>query len=323
MSEIPSVFISYPHDEASGQALAREIYQRLADEGIPAFIDEHHIRFGNRWIRKLSEGVEHCKVMLSVVAPASHDRPWVEKEYIMANRVEALIIPVFASEGKLPMQICDLQAANLYGEDKEAHWKLVLQEIREELTDTSQQATRQAELDYLNHLLENNEYRALGFANSVYAPLGGKLRKERKGIAVAAMSPMLLHRKRTQYDEPQEASGECTEHDDIIAAFKQHKRLVVLGEPGAGKTFSLWRIAAEQAQLAIDDATQPLPVVVPLNRWDDPSLSLHDFLLQQLGKLAESFTTLYESKLCFLSSMRSMKYRLISEEKNYRKSGLG
>lgn len=296
MSEIPSVFISYPRDQASGQALARDLYQRLKDQGITAFIDEHHIQLGNRWIRTLSEGVEHCKIMLSVVAPASHDRPWVEKEYIMANRVKALIIPVFASEGELPMQICDLQSAKLYGDDKEAHWQSVLQRIREVLPDPSQAATRQAEINYLNLLLQDNEERALGFASKVYAPLSGKLRKERKRIAVAAMSPMLLHRKRTQYDEPQEAGGECTEHDNIITAFKQHKRLVILGEPGAGKTFSLWRIAAEQAQLALEDSTQPLPVVVPLNRWDDPILSLHDFVLQQLGELGECFTTLYESK---------------------------
>ena len=296
MAEIPSVFISYPHDEASGQALAREVYQRLKDEGIPAFLDEHSIRLGDRWIRTLSEGVEHCKIMLAVVSPASHDRPWVEKEYIAASEVNALIIPVIATEGNLPMQINDLQAAKLYGDNKAAQWTLLLTRIREELPDTSQETTRQAEKNYLNHLLQDNEERALGFASKVYAPLGGKLRKERKRIAVAAMSPMLLHRKRTQYDEPQDPSGECTEHDDIITAFKQHKRLVILGEPGAGKTFSLWRIAAEQAQLALDDSTQPLPVVIPLNRWDDPSLSLHDFVLQQLGKLAECFTTLYESK---------------------------
>ena len=88
MSVIPSVFISYPRDNDSGQALARELYQRLNDEGIPAFLDEHNIRLGDRWIRTLSEGVEFCKVMLSVVAPASHDRPWVEKEYIAATSVD-------------------------------------------------------------------------------------------------------------------------------------------------------------------------------------------------------------------------------------------
>lgn len=121
-------------------------------------------------------------------------------------------------------------------------------------------------------------------------------RKERKRIAVAAMSPRLRHLKQTRYDEPQDPQGECTEHDDIIAAFRQHKRLVILGEPGAGKTFSLWRIAAEQAQLALDDGSQPIPVVIPLNRWDDPTLSLHDFVLLQMDDLAESFDSLYQEK---------------------------
>ena len=47
------------------------------DEGIPPFLDEHDTRLGDRWIRTLSEGVEYCKVMLSVVAPASYDRQWL------------------------------------------------------------------------------------------------------------------------------------------------------------------------------------------------------------------------------------------------------
>lgn len=298
MSEIPPVFISYPRDGASGQALARELYQRLKDEGIPAFIDEHSIRLGRRWIHSLSDGVEYCKVMLSVVAPASHDRPWVAKEFIKASAVGALIIPVFASggEGSAPFQMCDLQGVDLFGEHKEKNWQRLLSEIREALPDTSPEKQRQAETDYLNKLLQDNDDRALAFASKVYAPLAGEYRKERKRIAVAAMSPRLRHLKQTRYDEPQDPQGECTEHDDIIVAFRQHKRLVILGEPGAGKTFSLWRIAAEQAQLALKDGGQPIPVVIPLNRWDDPELSLHDFVLLQMDQLAESFDSLYQAK---------------------------
>ncbi|PWQ99584.1 SUMF1/EgtB/PvdO family nonheme iron enzyme [Leucothrix arctica] len=296
MSEIPPVFISYARDAASGQALARELYQRLKDENIPAFLDEHRIRLGQRWIRRLSDGVEHCKIMISVVSPASHDRPWVEKEYIMASRVEALIIPVLASEGDLPFQICDLQGLALFGEAKESNWLSLLDEIRSTLPDTSPEKQRQAETDYLNKLLQDNDDRALAFASKVYAPLAGEYRKERKRVAVAAMSPRLRHLKQTRYDEPLDPQGECTEHDDIIAAFRQHKRLVILGEPGAGKTFSLWRIAAEQAQLALSDGEQAIPVVIPLNRWDDPALLLHDFVLSQLDGLAESFDTLYQAK---------------------------
>ncbi|PWQ96053.1 SUMF1/EgtB/PvdO family nonheme iron enzyme [Leucothrix pacifica] len=298
MSEIPPVFISYARDGACGQALARELYLRLNDEQIAAFIDEHAIRLGSRWIRRLSDGAEHCKVMLSVVSPASHDRPWVEREFIMAERVGALVIPVLASDGDLPFQMCDLQGINFYGEHKASNWPLLLSEIKSALgiSEDIQQQKRQTELTYLHHLLQNNDERAVAFAGEVYAPLAVKHRKERKRIAAAAMSPRLRHRKQNRYDEPQELQGECTEHHDIIEAFKQHKRLVILGEPGAGKTFSLWRIAAEQATLALKDDTQPMPVVVPLNRWDDPEQTLQDFVLVQMEDLSGEFTSLHQAK---------------------------
>jgi len=298
MSEIPPVFISYPRDESCGQALARELYQRLESEDIRTFLDDHGIRLGDSWVKSLSEGVEYCKVMLSVVSPASHDRPWMEREFIAATqaKIKPLIIPVIATEGTLPFLVCDLQGVNLFGEKKEANWQRLLKRIHAALPDTPPEKRRQAETDYLNQLLQDNDDRALAFASKVYAPLAGEYRKERKRIAVTAMSPRLRHRKQTRYDEPQDPQGECAEHDDIIAAFRQHKRLVILGEPGAGKTFSLWRIAAEQAQLALYDGGQPIPVVIPLNRWDDPALSLHDFVLLQMDGLTESFDTLYQAK---------------------------
>lgn len=235
----PTVFISYPQDGAAGQALANDLFQRLQAEGIAAFLDTESIRLGERWIQALGNGVKQCKVVLSVVSPASHDRPWVEKEYIEANKLKIPIIPVLATAGDVPFQMNDVQVARL---------------------------------------------------------LAGQFRKERKRVAAACMSPRLRHRKRTEYCEPLEAVGECVEHDDVIVAFGEHKRLVILGELGAGKTFSLWRIAADYAQKALEQPGKILPVVIPLNRWDSPNLTLHDFVLEQLGGLASDFGSLYQAK---------------------------
>lgn len=292
----PPVFISYPQDGADGQALANELFQRLQAEGISAFLDTESIRLGERWIQALSNGVKQCRVVLSVVSPASHDRPWVEKEYIEANKLRIPIIPVLATAGDVPFQMNDVQVARLYGDYKEKDWQRLLTHIREYLPDSTDAQLRKLETAYLEALLHDNEERALRFAGKVYAPLAGQFRKERKRVAAACMSPRLRHRKRTEYCEPLEAVGECVEHDDVIAAFGEHKRLVILGEPGAGKTFSLWRIAADYAQKALEQSGQILPVVIPLNRWDSPNLTLHDFVLEQLGDLASHFAALYQSK---------------------------
>ncbi|MEZ5475949.1 MAG: TIR domain-containing protein [Thiolinea sp.] len=290
------VFISYPRDGAEGQALARELHQRLQAESIAAFLDEKNILPGDRWIHSLADGAQQCRVMLSVVSPAAHDRQWVEKEFIAASELKVLIIPVLASEGHLPFQIKDLQAAKLYGEHKDSEWRRVLAQIRKHLPTDVADECRKAETTYLENLLLDNEERALGFAGKVYAPLAGQFRKEHKRVVAACMSPRLRHRKRTEYGEPTELPGEGIEHDDAIAAFNEHQRLVLLGEPGAGKTFSLWRIAADYALKAQEQPGQILPVVIPLNRWDAPGLALHDFVLQQLGGLASHFDTLHQAR---------------------------
>lgn len=132
-------------------------------------------------------------------------------------------------------------------------------------------ASEVAEKAYLESLLRDNEERALRFAGKVYTPLAGQFRKERNRIAAACMSPRLRHRKRTEYDEPMEAVGECVEHDDVIAAFSEHKRLVILGEPGAGKTFSLWRIVADYAQKALEQPNQILPdAITDIEHYPNP-----------------------------------------------------
>lgn len=292
----PPVFISYPRDGAHGQALARELYERLQAESIDAFLDEENILPGDRWIHVLKAGAQQCRVMLSVVSPASHDRSWVEREYIAAVQEKVPVIPVLATAGELPFQMNDLQAAKLYGEHKENEWRRVLAQIRKHMPGNAVDESHQAEAAYLEALLRDNEERALRFAGKVYAPLAGQFRKEHKRVAAACMSPRLRHRKHTEYCEPAELRGEGIEHDDVIAAFHEHQRLVLLGEPGAGKTFSLWRIAADYALRAQAQPGQILPVVIPLNRWDAPGLELHDFVLQQLGGLADQFDALLQAK---------------------------
>ncbi|WGZ96418.1 MAG: SUMF1/EgtB/PvdO family nonheme iron enzyme [Candidatus Thiothrix putei] len=90
--------------------------------------------------------------------------------------------------------------------------------------------------------------------------------------------------------------SEPEKHDDLLRAFTKYERLVLLGEPGTGKTFSLWRIAAEQARKTLAEPTGLLPVIIPLNRWTDETQSLQDFVLKQMGGLAGRFDELRRTK---------------------------
>ena len=127
------VFISYPRDNATGQALARSLYSALQKEQISAFLDEESIEPGERWLKSLKEGVAGCKIMLSVISTASDDRKWFEKEFNEAQKHDILIIPVLSEDTDIPMQLTDLQAVPLYGEQAKDQQIRLFQSIRKTL----------------------------------------------------------------------------------------------------------------------------------------------------------------------------------------------
>ena len=51
---------------------------------------------------------------------------------------------------------------------------------------------------------------------------------------------------------------------DLRRAVAEHRRVILLGEPGSGKTTTLWRLAYDYALSARKDGQAPLPVLVPL-----------------------------------------------------------
>lgn len=112
------VFISYPRDQARGQAVAKELSSLLKQRQIVAFFDEEGIASGERWLEVLKTAIAESKLMLWVVSAASQDRKWQEREFNEAERQQLTVIPILAEDVPLPMQVNDVQAHFLFGERK-------------------------------------------------------------------------------------------------------------------------------------------------------------------------------------------------------------
>jgi DNA polymerase III delta prime subunit len=86
---------------------------------------------------------------------------------------------------------------------------------------------------------------------------------------------------------------------------QQHQHLLVLGEPGCGKTNSLLNLAVDLLKTASTDDKAPVPVIFNLAGWEDPAISLNEWMKQVLqhghsvpANLAASL--LMENKLVIL-----------------------
>lgn len=161
----------------------------------------------------------------------------------------------------------------------------------------------QAELyqSYLTYL--RNAYRWLGFEgirqtrktvllplDEIYTPLrathsGGWDPKLERALTETEMRRLMTTRERPSEREELERAG----RREVKEALARQRRIVVLGDPGAGKSTFLKYVAlmcalgpgAVQDKLGLDQA--PLPIIVPLAAYAEglarePRLSLADFL---------------------------------------------
>ena len=75
---------------------------------------------------------------------------------------------------------------------------------------------------------------------------------------------------------------------DIFALVRQRGNGTLLGDPGAGKTFTLIQLA----ELLLQDSSAPIPILVPLAAWASSGHEFFSFLAIQLGISADAVAKL-------------------------------
>lgn len=70
----------------------------------------------------------------------------------------------------------------------------------------------------------------------------------------------------------------------ILEVFTQHKQLLILGEPGIGKTTTLLTLTDQLVEQALANPGRAIPVIFELSTWKDKDQSIEDWLTQQLTK---------------------------------------
>ncbi len=307
----PQVMISYARKDA------RDFAGRLAAElrlhGITVWLDTSEIEGGAEWLRSIEQAIAGCTVFVAVRSPLASDSFWVRNERLYAlnrrkppEKPHPHIVPVLAT----PCTVDDLELIGFQPVDFTHSFELALPRLVERIRELSNghapeiKDRRTLELAYLGRiLLEHSVWQDL------YTPMAGVARMSQHGskpdrpkmVTVPnRIGQRFSEKVREQFHHEENLEVVQREYEDILPAVEQLRQMVILGDPGCGKTTTLWRIAAEYAGRAKIDETAPLPVFVRLGalRPDETLISQIQATLGELGEHDEAL--LAEKRLVVL-----------------------
>ena len=293
----PVVFLSYSRAD---RAFAERLLDDLEQAGHPCWLDTTDIPGGEVWIKAITEGLERAYAVVTLVTEAANRSEWVRLEFLHAKQLGKPIIPLLTKDCVLPWYMADRQAIPIEP-DYDTGLSLLLASLpKPVITPTpTESKQRQAELAYLRRL-------QLGelVHTELYTPMAGVAKVNPKNQASVplpsvVMRPEFRHlcRITAHADAPPK---QPRSYDDILVAFGEVRRAALLGEPGAGKTTTLWKLARDAVDQALADPLAPLPLLVRLGKWVTPKEPIQQLIERELGELGAYLELLLKTRRAVL-----------------------
>lgn len=249
------IFVSYAHAD---RALVERLAKDLRDRGHSVWIDFEGIRGGDPWRQSIADGIHASAVVLVALSPDSVASEWVAVEVATSIQAGKRLIPLLLRPLASPS-------------DKAAYARLGISHVQyRDFTPGYEPALQELFKD-------------------LPAPGAGIPAHCRKIAARLLALPWgldhyiqeearLLPINASPYDE----GGSHGPRENLLRRLKQDSRLLVLGEPGIGKTVALERLAWELA--SADPPT--VPVLIKLLEYDgQPLLEWVRLKLIETGEL--------------------------------------
>ncbi len=282
----PSVFVSYAHQDAD---FANRLIADLDDAGHACWIDTSDIKGGDEWMITIAEGITDSYAFVVIVTQKALDSRWVRDEILWARNENKQIIPVILENvfrDKRFFLLNSYQGVTLFNGDYDAALPKILRALPTPTApETETDWPRKAEIAYLNRL------RLEELLNSdKYTPLAGSSQHRSKRAEMRAVFELMKLRK------DREAIQETRRFENAVEEILEIRRAVLLGEPGGGKTTTIWKLASELVADAMNDRQAPIPLLIRLGRWTDADQTLPDFIASQLGDLGDYLDLLLAEK---------------------------
>ena len=301
----PTIFLSYSH---ANTEFAQKLIADLQKAGHAVWIDSSNLKGGDQWLRAIAEGIINSYGFVLVATKQSLKSQWVQDEILWAKQRNKRIVTVLLEDVTSEIEFFPLvnyQGVKFYDIDYAMALPKLLEGLPAPRLDNVEEplpsdaprhiSQRELELQYLERLNLENWLATIKRVEQ-YTTLSARAQtKARDASALMTQKYRVLHDMFG--DEARaEAPREQREYTDILQAIREIKRAVLLGEPGAGKTTTLWRLAKDLFDTAMADPKAPIPVLVRLGKWTSADEPLAAFIGRELGELGAYLDKLIADK---------------------------
>lgn len=299
----PSVFISYSHAD---DTFAQSLIDGLQTNGHPCWIDTSEIKGGADWQKAICEGINASYAVVVVCSKKSLESEYVWDEVQWARNKRKLIIPVLIEDVITSDRFFGLHRFQGVRFDQltqaEALQRLLAAlpvPLNESGTPRRARTRRECELSYLERL-KFEDFQLEKFELGEYAAMGGVAQTRVRAKTPdwdtlhtgLHMNQAFVLLRQLQDRETSDGDWQPEAFTDAVSKLSELRRAVVLGEPGAGKTHTLRAIAKPLYIAALTDPTAPIPVLIKLGNWDNPTQSFEVFVREALGELGDYLSEL-------------------------------
>lgn len=269
MSSNLNVFISYARED--GREYADRLYRAFNERGISAWRDERNINPYQDFSGEIEKAIEESTHVVACLTPSIARRKdsFVRREIIYAQGWEKPITPLVMpgfDKKHIPTLINHLTWLDFQEFDEDFSFLLQRLEKADEFLAPVRQYDRFQ--DYLNNLYKD----IVSYLDSTVFSLIA-LHASSTPDAVFPSSSSVRVRALPmgfvgqEFDEVNE-DEELVHFTNFNQAYEFYRgRVLLLGEPGSGKTTTVMAFAREAIAKRLEDPTLPLPIVLPISSW--------------------------------------------------------
>lgn len=264
----PHIFLSYARSDALDHVERLERDLNIA--GFATWRDKRNMDHYHDFTGEIEFAIRDASHVVVLITPAIGENPesFVRREIIYAQEIKKPIIPLKFPNAVMPIVINHLTWISFFNGDQDnlvLRYDEGLTELLERLSNTQQLETyRKATQDpfhpYLSNLLEQLVNL---LEKNRFIHLESQSREE--AVVRHSIPFSILPKSGLEQNEPKSAQGFL----HFFEAFEKYQgRVLLLGDPGAGKTTTLNSFAREAVVRRLADPREPLPILVSIAQWD-------------------------------------------------------